>query len=80
MFSFVRRFLYESSIQAKTFVLFRCGNTLVMGRIKNTRTKSSETSNEEAISSVERQAFFVSGRNDGLIWSEQLDCLSGALF
>lgn len=27
----VRVFLYESSLQAKTFVLFRCGNTLVVG-------------------------------------------------
>lgn len=58
MFSFVRQFLYESSLQAKTFVLFRCGNTLVMGhRIKNTLTKSSETSNEEDIWSLESQAF-----------------------
>lgn len=31
VFSFVRLFLYESNRQAKTFVLFRCGNTLVMG-------------------------------------------------
>lgn len=27
----VRVFLSESRLQAKTFVLFRCGNTLVMG-------------------------------------------------
>lgn len=57
MFSFVGRFLYESSLQAKTFVLFRYGNTLWVIRIKNTLTKSSETSNEEDISSLERQAF-----------------------